>query len=166
MLRFFSRSILLSLFFVIPASAQVYTYGSSTELKGLSKVFINSQVVPKYKKRIIRALLRSKTGLTVVDKVEQADIVIAFGSDKDRWVMKYHRNEFSGPWMFNEIEADFPYEVGIGFVFVRGSNDKTAARMVHRFWSVQDKLGELSPVDRFTGDFIKLFKTANNLIGD
>ena len=143
--------------------AQQLEYGSETDLKGLTKIYIDTGGDIKNRNRVIEEFTKAKAGLVVVETLAESEIVFAFAGDS--------MNQVTGSQSTSQVIGNTPItttavnrrklQIGKGEVFIRGKRSPDAIRMIMNFESTQDKLGEKKPATKFAKEFIKLYKRAN-----
>lgn len=139
---------LILLFLAAFGSAQDFEYGESKELKGLKKVFIDAGPDVTNFKLIKDELVAAKLpNFEVVGELNSSDFVILFrgGIGVEISGNNSHRRR-----------------TGKGYVSVPSSDGKRL-RILMNFDEMQDMLFEKKPAVKFTREFIKLYKKANDL---
>lgn len=130
------------------ASAQEYEYGKPIELKGLTKVFIDTELDAENHDRILETIEKAKLeNLTVVESSADAEFIIMFRGDSE--------NVQIG-------RANHKRTTGKGVVTTKSADGKKL-RVLLSFESTQDKAGEKKPAAKFAKEFIKEYKMANGL---
>lgn len=165
-MRLLSVSVLPALLIIMSAidfHAQNFERGNSSELKGLTKLFINARGDVERQNLIIEQIEKSKIpGLTIVDSREDAEIVIRFGGIEKQVLQDITTNEVIGTeWTMTTVDRR-TVRSGQGLVFIAGK-DKKRPRIIMTFGDVQDSAFEKRPVIRFAKKFVKAYKEANGL---
>jgi hypothetical protein len=75
-------ALLLVLALCVPALAQ--EYGKPEELKGLTKMFVDTGGDMKNRERISKEIEEAKLGIQLLDSEEGAEIILDFGGGKDK----------------------------------------------------------------------------------
>lgn len=145
------KIILVTLFLLglsLLTSAQEYEYGKSIELKGLTKVFIDTELDAENRNRILEVIEKAKLeNLTVVESSADAEVIIMFRGDSEN--VRIGR-------------ANHKRAIGKGVVATKSADGKKL-RVLLSFESTQDKAGEKKPAAKFAKEFIKEYKMANGL---
>jgi hypothetical protein len=136
-------STIFILIFALTAFSQEYEYGKTSELKGLTKIYINTGTDGQSHDRLVEYIEKVNiTGLKIVDSANEAEISIILQTDKIR----------GGYGMV---------EHGKGYVAVKGS-DLKKARILINFEAVRTSYGG-RPVEKIAKQFIKAYKEANEI---
>ena len=146
----------LLLVMFIGASAQT-EYGNESELKGLTKVFIDTGTDIKNRKRIIKMIEKSKTDLTIVNSLEDAEIVLGFGAGSVVDGARASTTTVLG--VTRTSVQNYEYDTGQGVAAVK--NEEGNPRFIWSFESKRDRIGEPRPAKKFAKEFIKLWKKIN-----
>jgi hypothetical protein len=76
-------SLFLILFFCTSAYSQSqYEYGKTSEIKGLTKVFVDSGLDTENRNRIIKVLKKAKLNLEILDSSDEAEVILMFRAEK------------------------------------------------------------------------------------
>ena len=138
-------------------------YGKTSELKGLTKIFVFTYGDVKSHKRIVEAIKEAKLpDVTFLDSEIGAEIVILFSGEEKR--------SFSGtltpdPFSKNYRRTRPVYNgqlAGNGGVFINSADGKLPRRLMI-FESTQDQALEKKPAAKFAVEFVKAYKEANNI---
>jgi hypothetical protein len=132
--------LLILLSFSAARAQDDFEYGAPAELKGLKKIYVDTRADLKSRERIIKEITDSKTDLTIVERADDAEIILLFESGF-AVVDKQKRSS------------------GKGFVFVRGR--KASRRVVMNFESVKDLAIEKKPASKFARAFLDAYRKAN-----
>lgn len=165
-MRLLSVSVLPALLIILSAAvfhAQNFERGKASELKGLTKLYINVGSDVERKNLIIDEIEKAKIpGLIIVDAREEAEIVIRFGGNERQVLQDITTNEIIGTeWTMTTVDRRM-VRSGRGLVFIAGK-DKKLPRIIMTFGGVQDSAFEKRPVIRFAKKFVKAYKEANGL---
>lgn len=80
MAKILNLTMFLLLFFVVSASAQrpALEYGDESDLKGVTKVFVNTGRALNLRKSIIKNIRKELTNLEFVSREDEAEVVLVF----------------------------------------------------------------------------------------
>lgn len=135
--------LLLTLF-----APQDYQYGKPTDLKGLRRIYVDTEADLKSRNKIIDKLTKANLDLVFVDDADEAQIVITYRSGSDyRTVGIPTRN---GTMIGT---PEYPY--GYGAVLV-ATPDKP--KLVFTFKDQQNTAFEKAPLTNFMKELVKLFQ--------
>jgi hypothetical protein len=81
--------------------------GKPEEMKGLTKVFVESGADPKDRERIVKVIESAKLGLTVLDSAESAEIILNFVGGERQTTVDYYN-------AVTKIYAPLPITLGFG----------------------------------------------------
>lgn len=137
--------------------------GKPSELKGLTKLFVNAGTDGESRSQIIKEIERARLpGLVFVNSREDAEIVIRFGGSEKEITEDMITTPVVGTdWTMTTIERS-RVQSGQGLVFIAGK-DRKRARIVINFGSVQDAAFEKRPQIKFARAFVRAYKEANGL---
>ncbi len=135
--------------FVLACSAftQEFEYGRPAELKGLTDIYIDVGSDLESYDRIRGEIEKAKLRVKFLDTADGADLVIAFKSDRQ---------------LVRVGNATHRKRTGQGWVAIPSANSERL-RILISFDEMQDKIGEKKPAVRFAREFVKAYKTANEL---
>jgi hypothetical protein len=107
--------------FTDPGADLKHRHGKPEEMKGLTKVFIDSGTDPKDRERIVKVIESAKLGLTVLDSAEGAEIILNFVGGERQTTDDYYN-------AVTKIYAPLPVTVGFGrgVVYVVRGNRRRA----------------------------------------
>lgn len=143
---------LLVLTFV--AHAQDFEYGKPVELKGLTKIFVDTGANLDDRERIIKELEKAKLGIELLDSSDDAEIILLFRGRTDEKVTGAVNTQHATVIQTDELAS------GSGIVFIKGANKPRIILSVSN--SQQSRL-EKRPVTKFVKAFVKIYKTANGI---
>jgi hypothetical protein len=132
--------------------SQEYENGKPSDLKGLTKIFINTGTNLKDRQRIIEQIEKAKLEVTFLDTDDGAEIVMFF---QGKTVVE---GVPTGPYGMTITRVRL--DTGSGMVFVQG---KTKPRLVLSVTNSQQSKLEKRPVTKFVKEFIKEWKKANGI---
>lgn len=137
--------------------------GKPTELKGLTKLFVNAGTDAESRNLIIKEIEKARLReLIFVNSREEADIVMRFGGSEKEILEGMTTTPVVGTdWTMTTIDRQ-TVQSGQGLVFIAGK-DRKRARIVINFGSVQDAAFEKRPQIKFARAFVKAYKEANRL---
>lgn len=150
----FSLSIFIALIFALSINAQVnYEEGKPSELKGLTKIFVETEDDLESYKYIIAALNKAKLPkVKIVDKVEAADIVLDFLYD----TVDLAVNPSGTATATNTAES-------VGNVLVVDKKSERTQRIILNLGIKQDPKARNKTANEFVKAFVKIYKKANNI---
>lgn len=143
-------SLLFVLIFGLSISGQTsdFEYGKPAELKGLTKVYIDTGADVKNHNKISEAIEKSKISMIqIVDELKDADIILMFRADKEDVLLKGTTNR---------------EDTGKGFVAIKGKNPNKM-RLLIDFTSRKDSRLEDDPSNKYVKEFLKQYRVANDL---
>jgi hypothetical protein len=143
----FIYAILMIVGLAAVTSAQDFEYGSPSELKDLTAVYIDTGPDLESYNRIKDVITEAKLDLKFVTTVDASDFVIMFRGDS-RLVQVGH--------------ATKEQATGKGFVAIPSADGKRA-RILMNFQSTQNRFKEKKPATKLAKDFVKAYKLANGL---
>ncbi len=128
-------------------------YGNLEELKGLTKVFVDTGLNMKDRGRIENEIRKSRIGVELLDSVEGAEVVLKFGGGKD----ELDGGSFGSilfPGLIRTVN------VGDGHVYVVRDGKR---RLVMSYEGVETHIWEKKPAKNFGKRFVAAYKQANGL---
>jgi hypothetical protein len=144
----------LLLTLLITSHAPQTEYGKLEELKGLTKVFVDTGGNMKDRERIQREIRESKIGVELLDSEKDAEVVLKFGGGKEE------AGDSMGSILFPYAIVTRTVNVGDGHVYVlRGGKP----RLVMSYEGVETHPWERKPAKNFGKRFVKAWKKANGL---
>ncbi len=121
---------------------QDYDYGKPEEMKGLTKIFIDTDGDMKNRDRITEEVERAKLGVQLLDGADGAEIIVRYVNSKERSAARKTVN------------------VGEAKVLVvKGER----LRVVMSFRDEERNVFEKKPANNFGKNFVKAYKKANGL---
>lgn len=153
---------LFVLFLLSTVSAQM-EYGKAADLKGLTKVFIDTGADMEVRERIVKQIEKAKLGVEILGSDEDAEIMMLFRDQESDTVTGVSSNSTDTSWgrTTNSTVIKVPLIAGAGQVFVKGSNNKP--RLVLSVQNSQQSRLEKRPSTKFADAFIKAYREANGL---
>jgi len=124
-----------------------YEYGRPSELKGLTKLFIDTHADTQNYDRLVKEIKATSAlkDLKIVETAEEAEIIILYKGDIER--------------VLTPPTASLALIQGQALVFVVKGLNKP--RLVMRYGNVQESAWEQKPSTKFIKEFAKTYKTAN-----
>lgn len=152
---------LLIFTFVVAAQAQDIEYGKPSELKGLTKVYIETMGNVADAERMTERIAKAKvSGLVIVEDIKQAEIILMFAGEGVSRETGVTVNKI-GNTVFADTDR-IKLLVGEGRVFV-SSEDGKKPRLILRVQNEQETKLEKRPVTKFVSAFLKVYKKANGI---
>jgi hypothetical protein len=144
----------LLLTLLLTSHAPQTEYGKLEELKGLTKVFVDTDGNMKDRERIQREIRESRIGVELLDSEEGAEVVLKFGGGKEE------AGDSVGSLLFPGLGAIRTVNVGDGHVYVLRDGKP---KLVMSYEGVETHLWERKPAKNFGKRFVKAWKQANGL---
>jgi hypothetical protein len=149
------------------ASAQegISEYGKPDELKGVTKIFVFTGSDTYSREQILKEVAQRQKkgnlqGLTIVDRAEDADVVLSF-SEKGE---SYYRGSTTTPnvgYPGATSTAQYGYSrTGVGLVVKPLPNDK-GLRLLMSVTAEKWRRGQDGPATKFAQAFVKAYMAAN-----
>jgi hypothetical protein len=145
------------------ASAQI-EYGKASDLKGLTKVFLDTGADMEVRDRIVKQLEKANLGIEILGSDDEAEIMLVFRDQESDTVTGATSNTSDDGWWgrtTNTTIVKVPLIAGEGRVFVKGSSGK--ARLVLSVKNSQQSRLEKRPSTKFANAFIKAYQEANGV---
>ncbi len=130
-------------------------YGQLEELKGLTKVFVDTGGNMKDRGRIENEIRKSRIGVELLDSQDGAEVVLKFGGGKENVT----DDSFSSV-LFPSLGVFRTVNVGDGHVYVYRDGK---AKLVMSYEGVETHLWEKKPAKNFGKRFVEAYKKANSL---
>ncbi len=155
-------SLLIFAFALIAQSQnQEIEYGKPSELKGLTKIYIETMGNVADAERMTDRITKAKIpNLVIVENIKAAEMVLTFGGEGISRETGAIVNRVG-----NALYADttrIKLFAGEGRVFV-SSEDGKHTRLILRVQNEQETKLEKRPVTKFVNEFLKVYKKANDL---
>lgn len=131
-------------------SERPYAYGEITDLKGRTKVYVDTGADTKNRENIINDLRKSKLGFEIVDGTDNPEVVLTFGTGAARDIV----------WTTSVASRVIEQPTGSGGVWVFA---RAKLRLVLSFQDTRNSKFERSPVSNFTREFLKAYKKGNGI---
>lgn len=154
----------LLLLFTIPVFSQAHDPGTNADLKGLTKVFLDTGNDTDSRNRITSAIEKAKLGLRFVSVIEEAEIRITFSSEIIETVVRPGKPAENNPYVLKPAppkDVTTPLIHGGGTVIVMRPGAKP--RLVLSLKNSQQSPFEKRPSSKFVKAFIAAYKAGNNL---
>jgi phage gp45-like len=133
-------------------AVQDFSYGKPSEMKGMTKVFVNTGADMTNRERIIKELQNAKLDLELLDSEDGADIILVFAGGKEQITVGSVSNGM-GSLSTRRVN------VGEGKVFVMRENKM---KIVMSYEGEERKIWEKKPATNFARAFVKAYKKAND----
>jgi hypothetical protein len=138
-----------------------FEFGKPSDLKGLTKVYVETMGDLKEHDQIVTRLAKAKVqNLEIVEDVENAEIILLFGGDSFTSVTGATSNAVGTS--VNTTVNRVTLLAGEGRVFVAGRDGKKP-RLVMRVQNEQETRLEKRPVTKFVNEFVKIYMKVNGL---
>lgn len=144
------------LFLATPVFAQL-EYGKPEELKGLKKVFVETNGDMKNRDRIIKELDKAKLGLVILDSPDEAEILLVFSAGSET-ALSTTTSPVYGTKSNRTVVHQSKMQSGQGFVALPRNG---RARVLISFEDTEKTIWEKKPATNFAKTFIKAYKKAN-----
>jgi hypothetical protein len=138
---------------------QSLEYGKPADLKGVTKVFVDTGADMRNRERILKELNKSKLPIELLDSEEGAEVVMAFGSESSDRVTGVIHNR-GGETMSTSTPVWRKVKQGAGQVFVLRDGK---VRLVMSFEDEMRSGWEREPATNFAREFAKQYRKANGL---
>ena len=159
--KFFLTVAFIMLFSTLTYSQTPFEYGKPAELKGLSRIFVDTGADIKNYERIIQEI-EKENFFVVVEKLEDAEIFLVFQGGKEKVVTGATTRPIYGTNSTSTTVNEEKRSVGKGMVLIKGK-DKDRQRIIMDFESTKDTMIEKKPATKFAKEFIKAYRKANDL---
>ena len=130
-------------------------YGNLEELKGLTKVFVDTGLNMKDRGRIENEIRKSRIGVELLDSQDGAEVVLKFGGGKEQVT-----DDSFNSVLFPSLGVFRTVNVGDGHVYVLRDGKR---RLVMSYEGVETHIWEKKPAKNFGKRFVKAYKQANGL---
>lgn len=156
---------LLLLLFTTSVVAQDIEYGKPRDLKGLTRIYVDTRGDIANRDRIIEVFEKEKSGLVVVDTFDEAQILMRFSGDSVEKITGATTRPADDliPTAITTTN-ERTYAVGKGTIAIWSKTAAARLRIIMNFESTQDRIGEKNPASKFAKEFVKAFKEANGLL--
>jgi hypothetical protein len=145
----------LLLTLLLTSNAPQTEYGKPEELKGLTKVFVDTGGNMKDRERIQNEIRKSRLGVELLDSQDGAEVVLKFGGGKE----ELDGGSF-GSILFPGIGVYRTVNVGDGHVYIYRDGKP---RLVMSYEGVETHIWEKKPAKNFGKRFVEAYKKANGL---
>jgi len=146
---------------IAQAQNQEMEYGKPAELKGLTKIYIETMGNVGDAERMTERITKAKIpNLVIVENIKDAEIVLMFGGEGVSRETGATVNRVGDSLYANSTRMKL--FAGEGRVLV-SSEDGKRARLILRVQNEQETKLEKRPVTKFVNEFIKLYKKVNDL---
>ena len=121
--------------------AEACAYGQPTELKGLTKVFLDNRIAPDHRKLILSEIEKGNAGLEIADTPDRAHVVLGFRAERS-------------------LESSCPCEAGRGEVWLVRADRR---RIVLVFTGMKRGVWGSNPAVNFARTVVEAFRRANGV---
>ena len=140
------------------------TYGSVSDLRGLTRLFVDTGTDVRARDRIIRELRSSGVELEVVQDARDAQILLEFGASVERrvsgWVTNSRRDKDKRREESVATPTEQKIQAGAGTVYVvRGGR----LSIVESFTDEKRIFFERDPATNFARAFLRIYRGVNGL---
>jgi len=141
-------------------------YGTPSDLRGLTRLFIDTGADMRARDRIVRELRASGIQIQLVQDPEDAQMLLEFGVTVDHrlggWVTNTHRDRDRQGQHSVTTTTDQKTQNGTGSVYVVHEGQ---LRLVDSFADEKRSFLERDPATNFARAFLRLYRGANGLGG-
>lgn len=144
-------------------TALSFERGKSSELKGLTKLFVNTGADTTRRDLIVEEIQKAQIpGLVIMDAREEAEMIMRFAGDEQEVIEGLSANPVIGTdWTITTVDSRVMV-YGRGMVFIAGK-DRTKPRIVMTYKNTRDKAFGKRPLTEFAEKFVAAYKEANGL---
>jgi hypothetical protein len=137
----------------VKAQMDKVEYGHPSEMKGLTKLFIDTQADIKTSDRLLKEIKNNKDlrAIVIVTDAKKAEMVMFFSASTERQEVPPSVFAPNGGITLNQ---------GTGIIAIQG-RDSEKARILMRYSNSQESDWEQKPTTKFIKEFAKAYKTAN-----
>jgi hypothetical protein len=160
-----SFGILVLLSTLVSGQEGISEYGKPDELKGVTKIFIFSGSDTYSREQILKEIDHrqkkgSIQGLKIVDRAEDAEVVLSFSEKGESYFRGVNTTPNVG-YPGSTSTAQYGYSrTGVGLVVKPLANDK-GLRLLMSVTAEKWRRGQDGPATKFAQAFIKAYMTAN-----
>lgn len=148
------------LVFSFTCQAQTIEYGSPADLKGITKIFVDTGTEMEVRKNILKEISKSKKkipDLIIVSRPEDAEIILSFGAVTNTYLSGINTTPTYGgiisrPTYGNVIQ-------GNGIVVKLLANNRV--RLIMSFEDSRSSRWERRPSTNFAREFVRAYMDAN-----
>jgi len=149
--------VLLFLFSVGTTAQTEYEYGQPSDMKGLTKIYIDTKGNIKDRETIVKEFEKGKIGVQAVDSKDLAEIIIDFNTTESKQaVARTITNTYDPKYSVNVV-SNVKVVSGEAMVTIKGQTTSNR-RVVMNFNG-----GRKDPAAAFAKEFIKAYRTANGI---
>jgi hypothetical protein len=142
------------------AHAQNIEYGQTTELKGITRIFIDTDTDMRNRERVVKELGKSKIPFEILSAPEGAQVILEFAATRNREVVRTRTLPPLSEGLPARTHVDYAEkEHGNGVVYLPQSSER---RRILLSWSGEEGF-TASSAAKFASAFVKAYKRANNL---
>lgn len=162
-MRLISILILIFTLTVAAAAQKKYDVGRPSEMKGLTKLFIDTRADFKNLERLTNEFRKQKVpGIELVDRVDDADMVLLYnGEQNDMPAVDAAGSRTGSTYEATASLRTIPLIAGEGMVFIVSGVER--ARLVFRYSNQQETQWEQKPTTKLVKVFARAYREANGL---
>ena len=147
-----------------PFRFRLIEVGTVSELRGISKVFIDTGGSQEERLTITGEVLKYLPKLTIVDVADDAEVILAFHAfDRTETVNYSQKDIWAGDKQYS-FNVNLEMEVGQGMVLRRVSTSRFRALM--EFADQHRNKLERKPSTNFARAFVKVYKQENGIVDE
>ena len=150
--------------------SQLLQDGSTYELRGVKKIYVEAEGNPEEQANIIGEILERLPTLQVVDVASEADVVLAFKTSDRRAIDTVEPKTIFGPPKQPFEKPKGTYNVNYEFALGEGTVTKrlsaTEQKVLMRFENRKYNPLQRRPSTNFARAFVKAYKQANGLVDE
>lgn len=151
----------LILLATLPTYAQDVEYGTPDELKGITKVFVDTGPDMKSRERILKTISKEKLNLVLLDSRDDAEVILLFAGDRETYMSGVQTSPpiyEGGPSTTRPTYSKV--DRGAGLVVVPKGN---RMRILMDFSGSARFRWTKWPAEQFGKAFVKAYKKANGI---
>jgi hypothetical protein len=146
------------------AFAQNVEYGSPAELKGVTRIYVDTGAELKARNDIVSHIQKELPSVVVTDSAEDAEVVLVFGSSASTRYIGSHSTTTINSGGDQATTSSMPQYKrvvrGDGLVVKPGKGGRP--RLLIEFGDARGNVFERKPSTNFAREFIKAYKKAND----
>lgn len=152
----------LLILFAITQAGQDFDYGKPAELRGLTKIYVYTDLDISSRNAIIKEIEKKIPGLVIVDRREEAELWLIYTQDarRDFCGVIGSQTDSAGSSSSTATPVYGKTISGVGYV-VRPSATGKRDRVLMDFRDEKRSILSSNLTKRFAGAFIKAYKEAN-----
>jgi len=143
--------------------SQNYEYGSPAELKGVTRIYVDTGTELKTHNDIVSHIQKELPAIIITDRAEDAEVVLVYGSSASTKYIGSQSTttvDSSGNTAHTDSMPQYRRIVrGDGLVLKPGKEGR--ARLLMEFGDARGNIFERKPSTNFAREFVKAYKKAN-----